>query len=132
MNPNSTIEVLPIRKILILRKIPMYNPYKTSYVKESFLNISIIHYICTMEKEQLIGKINSFLAEEFEVDPNIITPNAIIKDTLGLDSLDFVDLVVLIERNFGFKMAGEDFINLKSFEDFYQYVFERLQQSVDI
>lgn len=85
-----------------------------------------------MEKEQLIGKINSFLAEEFEVDPNIITPNAIIKDTLGLDSLDFVDLVVLIERNFGFKMAGEDFINLKSFEDFYQYVFERLQQSVDI
>ncbi len=85
-----------------------------------------------MEKTQLIAKINSFLAEEFEVDPNVITPNAIIKDTLGLDSLDFVDLVVLIERNFGFKMAGEDFINLKSFEDFYQYVYERLQQSVDI
>jgi len=100
--------------------------------KLSFLNISIIHYICTMEKTQLIAKINSFLAEEFEVDPNVITPNAIIKDTLGLDSLDFVDLVVLIERNFGFKMAGEDFINLKSFEDFYQYVYERLQQSVDI
>lgn len=83
-----------------------------------------------MDKLQLIDKINTFLAEEFEVDKSSITPEAVIKDTLGLDSLDFVDLVVLIERNFGFKMAGEDFVKLRTFEDFYGYVYDRLLQGV--
>ena len=84
-----------------------------------------------MDKLQLIDKINAFLAEEFEVEVSVITPDANIKDTLGLDSLDFVDLVVLIEKNFGFKMAGEDFTELKTFEDFYKYVFARLKDKIE-
>ncbi|MCO6461203.1 MAG: acyl carrier protein [Saprospiraceae bacterium] len=83
-----------------------------------------------MDKAQIIARINTFLSEEFEVEPSVITPEASIKDTLGLDSLDFVDLVVLIERHFGFKMAGEDFADIKTFEDFYNYVYARLQQGV--
>ena len=84
-----------------------------------------------MDKLQLIERINSFLAEEFKVEESVITPEANIKDTLGLDSLDFVDLVVLIEKHFGFKMAGEDFVSLKNFEDFYNYVFSRLEHKIE-
>ena len=84
-----------------------------------------------MNKVNLIESITSFLSEEFEVDRSLIIPQANIKDTLGLDSLDFVDLVVLIERNFGFKMAGEEFTKLKTFEDFYSFIHEHIQVKVE-
>jgi len=85
-----------------------------------------------MNNINIIESINTFLSEEFEVDRSLITPEANIKDTLGLDSLDFVDLVVLIERNFGFKMPGEEFTRLKTFEDFYGYVTEHIQEKAEV
>ena len=47
-----------------------------------------------MNKEEIVEKINGFLVEEFEVDPDDIAPESNLKETLGLDSLDYVDLVV--------------------------------------
>lgn len=46
-----------------------------------------------MEKRELIEKINAALADEFEVDESVITPEAPIKETLELDSLSLVDLL---------------------------------------
>jgi acyl carrier protein len=79
-----------------------------------------------MNREEIIGKINSFLVEEFEVDASKITPEAPLKETLEMDSLDFVDLVVVIESNFGIKVKGEDFINIKTFQDFYDFIINRV------
>lgn len=81
-----------------------------------------------MNKEEIIKKINGFLVEEFEVEEDKIVPDAILKDTLGLDSLDYVDLVVVIENNFGFKVKGEDFINIVTFTDFYEYIFDKVAE----
>ena len=67
-----------------------------------------------------------FLSEEFEVDPSTITPEAPMKETLALDSLDYVDLVVVIEQNFGMKMKGEQFMKLVTFSDFYDHIEEEL------
>ena len=72
--------------------------------------------------DEIISKVNAFLVDEFEVDPQAITPEANLKETLNLDSLDYVDLVVVIESNFGFKVKGEDFVNIKTFQDFYDYI----------
>lgn len=77
-----------------------------------------------MTKEVIIEKINDFLIDEFEVEEDAITPGANLKDTLGLDSLDFVDLVVAVESNFGVKLVGEDFVNIITLKDFY-YLIER-------
>lgn len=79
-----------------------------------------------MTKEVIIKKINDFLIDEFEVDSENITPEANLKDTLELDSLDFVDLVVSIESNFGVKLVGEDFINVISLQDFYNLIEKKL------
>ncbi|MBP0905242.1 acyl carrier protein [Mariniflexile gromovii] len=79
-----------------------------------------------MTKEVIIEKINAFLIDEFEVDGEDITPEANLKDTLELDSLDFVDLVVSIESNFGVKLVGEDFINVVSLQDFYNLIENKL------
>ncbi len=76
--------------------------------------------------DEIIAKVNAFLVDEFEVEPEAITPDANLKETLNLDSLDYVDLVVVIESNFGFKVKGEDFVNIKTFQDFYDYIITKV------
>lgn len=83
-----------------------------------------------MEKVELIEKINGFLVEEFEVSPEKITPDANLKETLELDSLDYIDLVVVIESNFGFKVKPEDFVSIVTFQNFYDYVSQRVSEKV--
>ena len=80
-----------------------------------------------MERQELIGKINSALADEFEVEESVITPDAPIKETLELDSLSLVDLVALIESNFGIKIEGTQVSSIKTFELLYDFVYERLK-----
>lgn len=75
-----------------------------------------------MEKQEIFDRIYAFLTEEFEVGPAKIVPDANMKDTLGLDSLDYIDLVVIIEKNFAFKVKPEDFTNIITLQDFYDYV----------
>ncbi|MDO7875799.1 acyl carrier protein [Hymenobacter sp. ASUV-10] len=76
-------------------------------------------------KAEIISNINEFLAEEFEVDVADITPEANLNETLQLDSLDYIDLVVMIESNFGFKVKAEDFPGIKTFQDFYGYIISK-------
>lgn len=82
-----------------------------------------------MTNEEIISKINEFLIEEFEVDGTTITPGASLKDTLELDSLDYVDLVVLIEGNFGIKVKQEDFTGISTFQNLYDYVISKSAKS---
>lgn len=81
-----------------------------------------------MIREEIISKINQFLIDEFEVEAEKIQPSANLRETLDLDSLDYVDLVVIIESNFGFKVVAEDFINIHTFEDFYNYVDRKVAE----
>ncbi len=81
-----------------------------------------------MTKEVIIEKCMAFFTEEFEVDGSKISGDANLRETLDLDSLDYVDLVVVIESNFGFKVKGEDFVNIHTFDDFYNYVYTKIQE----
>jgi acyl carrier protein len=81
-----------------------------------------------MTQEEIISKINEFLVEEFEVDAEKIIATSNLRETLDLDSLDYVDLVVIIESNFGFKVVAEDFINIHTFQDFYDYVNRKVAE----
>lgn len=83
-----------------------------------------------MEKREIVEKINQFLVEEFEVEPSKITAEANLRETLELDSLDYIDLVVVIESNFGFKVKPEDFISIATFQDFYDYVERQVGEKV--
>ncbi|WP_414617595.1 phosphopantetheine-binding protein [Dyadobacter sp. 32] len=79
-----------------------------------------------MSLEEIIEDTRDFLSEEFEVDRNLILPGSSLKDTLDLDSLDYVDLVVLIEENLNIKITGEDFREIVTFGDFYNVVQKKL------
>jgi acyl carrier protein len=80
-----------------------------------------------MTKLVVIEKINNFLVEEFEVDRSVISPQANVQETLELDSLDYVDLVVVIEENFGFKVTGEDFKQITTYQDFYDLIYSKVE-----
>jgi acyl carrier protein len=81
-----------------------------------------------MKQDQpVVDKINRILSEEFEVEPARMLPGANIRQVLELDSLDYIDLVVVVENNFSFKVKPEDFIHIISFQDFYSYIISRDQ-----
>lgn len=79
-----------------------------------------------MTREELINKVNEVLSEEFEADVADMQPDASLMGVLDLDSLDIVDVVVLVEKNFGYVMKKEDFVSVKTFADFYDFLCERL------
>ena len=79
-----------------------------------------------MTREELINKVNEVLSEEFEADVADMQPDASLMGVLDLDSLDIVDVVVLVEKNFGYVMKKEDFASVKTFADFYDCLCERL------
>lgn len=80
-----------------------------------------------MNKDEIITRINGFLVDEFEVDNDEIEPDANLKDTLGLDSLDYVDLVVSIEANFGVKLVEADFVGIATFQNFYDLIETKIK-----
>jgi acyl carrier protein len=82
-----------------------------------------------MENKEIISKVNDFLIDEFEIEEDQLIPTASLKETLEIDSLDYVDLVVIIERNFGFKVKGEDFATIKTLQDFYDYIISRVNSN---
>jgi acyl carrier protein len=81
-----------------------------------------------MNIEEIIENVNEILVDEFEVDIDTITPDANLRETLNLDSLDYVDLVVSIESISGVKLGEADFKEIVTFQDFYQVLFSKVQQ----
>lgn len=81
-----------------------------------------------MEKQELIEKINAVLIEEFEVEADVITPDADIKETLELDSLSLVDMVALIEGEFQVKIKGSEIAQLKTFGLLYDYIYDNIEK----
>lgn len=75
-----------------------------------------------MTRNEIIEKVNALLAEEFEVDAEAFTPNANVKDTLSLDSLNLVDLVALIQQNYKVKIPVTDLRTIVTFNDLYDYI----------
>ena len=76
-----------------------------------------------MEKNEMIEKMVSILASEFEVEESVITPEANIKETMHLDSLS---LVGMVQEEFGVTIPNADLPSIKTFADLYDYVYSRL------
>jgi acyl carrier protein len=79
------------------------------------------------QNQPIIDQINGFLSEEFEIETCRMLPGANLRQVLDLDSLDYIDLIVVIENHFSFKVKPEDFIRIISFQDFYAYIISRVQ-----
>jgi acyl carrier protein len=79
-----------------------------------------------MQRAEIIEKVNEFLIDEFEIEESALGPDAHLVDDLGIESLDFVDIVVAIEKEFGFKVKREEITKVRTLDDLYTYIEERI------
>lgn len=75
-----------------------------------------------MTREEIESKVKAFLIDDLEIDEEKIADDATLKDDMGIDSLDFVDIVVIVEKNFGFKIKPEEMANVTTLSQFYDYI----------
>lgn len=75
-----------------------------------------------MKREEVIEKVNKFLVDEIEIEESLLKDDARLKEDLGIDSLDFVDIVVIVECNFGFKIKPEEMKDVRTLAQFYDYI----------
>ena len=75
-----------------------------------------------MTRQEIEEKVRNFLIEDLEIDEDKIFDDAKLKDDMGIDSLDFVDIVVIVERNFGFKIKPEEMVGVTTLRQFVDYI----------
>lgn len=75
-----------------------------------------------MTRTEIEEKVKAFLIDDLEIDEEKITNDAFLKDDMGIDSLDFVDIVVIVEKNFGFKIKPEEMADVKTLSQFCDYI----------
>jgi len=82
-----------------------------------------------MTDREIIELINTSLAEEFELELDDMTPEANLYGELGLDSLDTVDMVIVLEAAFKFKIREETAIReIRTLGDIHNFVIGKIRQ----
>ena len=82
----------------------------------------------TVPTPELIARVNGLMAQGFELTPEQMVPTARLKDDLGLDSLDAVDMLVYIEERMGVKVDGEKIRELRTLADVYVLAAEAVPE----
>jgi acyl carrier protein len=85
-----------------------------------------------MFEQEDANRVKRVLMEEFELAEDVLTPQASLYTDMGLDSLDSVDLVVALEREFKFKVVrtvDEERIRaIRTLEDLYGFIETKRQE----
>lgn len=63
-----------------------------------------------MSREEIFKKVQAVLMDALGVDEEEVTPEAVIKDDLGAESIDFLDIMFRLEKAFGIKIPRGDLI----------------------
>ncbi|MBR4054715.1 MAG: acyl carrier protein [Clostridia bacterium] len=74
----------------------------------------------------MFEKIKSILVSELNIDADLITPDAEMISSLGLNSLELADLIVMCEDRFGIVFEDEDLASLITIGDVAAYIEARV------
>lgn len=80
-----------------------------------------------MSRQEIEEKVKAFLIDDLEIDEDKIYDEAKLKDDMGIDSLDFVDIVVIVEKNFGFKIKPEEMKDITTLSQFCDYIESKVK-----
>ena len=78
-----------------------------------------------MRPQDVFQTLKDTLVEQFDLDPEKITPEARLAEDLDLDSIDAVDMIIKLQEMTGRKVSPEDFKSVRTVADV-QHVIERL------
>ena len=77
--------------------------------------------------DRIIKIVNQVLEEEFEIDAELLKPESLLNEDLGLDSLDAVDLIVMVDKQLGVRIEEEQARSIRTLEDVYKIIDELLK-----
>ncbi len=75
-----------------------------------------------MTRTEIEEKVKTFLLEDMEIDEDKLYADSRLKEDMGIDSLDFVDIVVIVDKHFGFKIKPEEMTEVKTLSQFVDYI----------
>ena len=82
-----------------------------------------------MTKQEIIDKTNAFLVDEYEKDAALLKPEARFREDLDLNSLDYMDLMVTVKREFDIMPAPAEMNLVVTLGDFYDFIENKLNES---
>ena len=82
-----------------------------------------------MKVQEIIKIVNDFLIDEFELDPEQIKTETSLRDELEIESLDLVDIIVLIEKEFGFKVEPAEIVKVITVGELYDFIAQRVNKT---
>ena len=82
-----------------------------------------------MTKEEIFQKIQEILAGEFDLEKELITPEAKLYDELELDSIDAVDLLVKMKQYIPGKIDPKQFKKARTIQDVVDILHPMVQKS---
>lgn len=72
--------------------------------------------------DRIIEIVNQVLEEEFEIDAELLKPESLLYEDIGLDSLDAVDLIVMVDKQLGVRIDEEQARSIRTLEDVYKII----------
>src|SRR3954452_23758412 len=60
--------------------------------------------MAAMSRDEIYKKVRGVLVDALGVDEDEVTPQAVIRDDLGAESIDFLDIMFRLEKAFGIKI----------------------------
>ena len=77
-----------------------------------------------MTKEEVVRLTNKVFEKDFEITSDRLKPEAHIINDLGLDSLDIVDLVVALQKQFSVTIRDDERVrNIRTLGDVYDFIY---------
>jgi acyl carrier protein len=78
-----------------------------------------------MASEDTEKRLRELIADKLRVNASEVTPSAHFIDDLGADSLDIVELVMGIEKEFGLQIPDEDAEKINTVQDALNYITDK-------
>ncbi|MCB9763235.1 MAG: acyl carrier protein [Alphaproteobacteria bacterium] len=78
-----------------------------------------------MSNNDVVGKVIDLIAESLGTEADQLKPEASFIDDLGADSLDIVELVMAIEKEFELEIPDEDAEKILTVQDAIDYINDR-------
>lgn len=77
-------------------------------------------------REDILTAIKTIMVEMFEIDEQMITPDARLYEDLDFDSIDAVDMMVRLKEITGKAVKPEDFKSARTIGDVVEAVYKML------
>ena len=75
-----------------------------------------------MDKNEIQAKVNAFMTDRLEYEADRLTPEAHLKQDLGMTSLDAVETALFIKRTFGFQPERGAIKMIGTLQELYDYI----------